>query len=213
MKTIKYILYASVHIASSTIMAQNIKEAVQDHNQIKIDKELLSRDIAELETFKSQTSNYKINPANKPQLINNMEREIEQTKAKLARANVEVVQSTREVGTDRREKRKNRRKYEGSTDDLKDMTRDRVNTRDDKRDKRDDERDLSELQNRLENQIILLGSFKSSNTTQITVLEKFMLTMSADINETKEELAEDKGEVREDRRERRDDRRERRENL
>ena len=209
----KNILYIITVLASSTMIAQNSKEAIQDHNQIKVDKKLLSRDIAELENFKSETSTYKINPANKQLLINSMAREIGQTEAKLARANVEILQSTREVGTDRREKRKNRRKYEGSNDDLKDMTRDRVNTRDDRRDKRDDKRDSEEVQNRLENQKALLANFKASNAKEVNILEKFILTMTADINETKEELVEDKGEVREDRRERRDDRRERRENL
>jgi len=213
MKSITLALYISTLIISSTAMAQNLKEAVQNQNQIKVAKELLARDIAELDVFKAESLNFKTNPSNKSLLLNSMEREIGQTEAKIARAKVEVVQSTKEVGTDRREKRSNRRTFKGSSDDRKDMTRDRVNTRDDRRDKRDDQKDLSALQNRLENQKIILVNFKSSSTTQDNSLEKFMLTMTADINETKEELMEDKGEVREDRRERRDDRRERREKL
>ena len=109
MKTIKHLLSGILIVSSTMAFAQNAKEMAQNKNQIKVDKNQLTRDTQEVELFKEQTIAYLSSNKNKQVLIASMEREIKQTEAKLARATVEVVQSTKEVATDRREKRRNRR--------------------------------------------------------------------------------------------------------
>ncbi|PIB39174.1 hypothetical protein [Maribacter sp. 4G9] len=216
--------YISTTLALMTTLfasAQNAKETVQDHRQIKVGNAQLERDTKELETFKADVSEFQsalengdANLAQKYRkgILSAMEREIQQAEGKVARAKREVVQSSVEKGTNRREKRRNRRGYEGTPDDRRDMRRDRRNTRDDRRDKRDDVADRAELEVRLENQKALYENAKADESLGNGILERFITTMNNDLLETQEELREDKGELREDRRERRDDRRERKEN-
>ena len=221
MKTNKYLATTLVLLTAFFASAQNTKETVQDHRQIKVGNAQLERDTKELESFKADVSefqsalengNTKLAQKYRQGILNAMEREIQQTEGKVARAKREVVQSSVEKGTNRRENRSNRRTFDGTRDDRRDMRRDRRNTRDDRRDKRDDVADRNELEVRLENQKALHESAKADETLGNGILEKFIATMNNDLLETQEELREDKGELREDRRERRDDRRERKEN-
>ena len=229
-KIIKSMLAIAIMIVTTMVNAQNTKEIRQDRNQIRVDKAMLERDTKELATFKANTVALKTAIETndlvkartlKTTLVASMKREIAQTNGKVQRAKVEVVQSSKEKGTNRREGRRNRRQYTGSNDDKKDMARDRHNKRDDRRDKRDDERDLKELETRYNNQTALYNRMKAVSFSTITkegkedinehIVKKFIATMVADIDETKEELKEDRREKREDKRERRDDSRERRE--
>ncbi|MDC6405635.1 MULTISPECIES: hypothetical protein [Maribacter] len=221
MKTNKYLTATLVLLTAFFASAQNAKEAVQDHRQIKVGNAQLERDTNELESFKADVSEFqtalengdtKLAQKYRKGILTAMEREIQQTEGKIAWAKREVVQSSVEKGTNRREKRSNRRTFEGTPDDRRDMRRDRRNNRDDRRDKRDDVADRAELESRLENQKALYESAKADETLGNGILEKFIATLNNDLLETQEELREDKGELREDRRERRDDRRERKEN-
>ena len=219
-------------LISSIGISQNVKEAVQDHTQIKTGKTSLDRDAQELEAFKADcdvltkalaTDDTAIIAQYHQVVLASMKREVEQAEVKSKKAAKEVVQSTAEMGTNRREKRGNRRTYSGTADDKRDMARDRRNTRDDRRDKRDDQTDRVEISERLRNQRLWTAQFSSLSLSQDTgettdeaalaLLKKFTLSMEADLRETQEELREDKGELREDRRERRDDRKERKERV
>ncbi len=228
MKSLTIILTMSIWCIGTALMAQNAKEIRQDRNQIRLDKALLDRDTKELAVFrvnaealKTALDNRNIKEVKrlKTRLVASMKRELWQTEAKLHSAKIEVKQSEQEIRTDRRENRRNRRQYTGSDDDHKDIARDRHNTRDDRRDKRDDQRDLEEINRRLTNQRALYERLKTISISVVNkdlkkeinknVIVKFIATMVADIDETREELREDKREKREDKRERRDDRRER----
>ncbi|WP_459212237.1 hypothetical protein [Aquimarina rhabdastrellae] len=228
MKSLTIILTMSIWCIGTTLMAQNTKEIRQDRNQIRIDKALLDRDTKELAVFRVNAEALKTALDNrndkevkrlKTKLVASMKRELWQTEAKLHSAKIEVKQSEQEIRTDRRENRRNRRQYTGSDDDHKDIARDRHNTRDDRRDKRDDQRDLEEINRRLTNQRALYERLKITSINVVdkdlkkeinkNIVAKFIATMVADIDETREELREDKREKREDKRERRDDRRER----
>ena len=230
MKNVKSILAMALMVMTVTVSAQSTKEILQDRNQIRVDAAMLERDTKELAIFKANTAalqaaiasnNFEKARTLKATLVTSMKREIAQTSAKVQRAKVEVVQSSKEKGTNRRESRRNRRQYTGSDDDKLDMARDRHNKRDDRRDKRDDQRDLEELEGRYNNQTVLYNRLKAVTLRTITkevkedinenIVKKFVATMVADIDETKEELKEDRREKREDKRERRDDSRERRE--
>ncbi len=230
MKKIRTSITGLLILGSTALMAQNVKVTIQDHHQIHVDKTSLARDEAELKAFDSHSHDFKmaintknIGAAKKNQkiLLASMSREISQTEVKIARAKREVVQSSREIETDRRENKRNRRQYVGSNDDHRDIARDRRDTRDDIRDKKDDVLDLKELEARLGHQRALFQTIKNISYSDMNkvvklelhknILQKFMVTMKADLAETKEELREDKRELGEDRREGRDDRRERRE--
>lgn len=220
----------AIMVVTITINAQNTKEIRQDRNQIRVGKTMLERDTKELVIFKANATALKaaieINDFDKARalkttLVASMRREIAQTNVKVQRAKVEVIQSSKEKGTNRRESRRNRIQYTGSNDDKKDIVRDRHNKRDDRRDKRDDQRDLEELVTRFNNQTVLYNRMKAVTFSPATkevkeninenITKKFIATMITDIDETKEELREDQREKREDKRERRDDSRERRE--
>ena len=230
MKKIKTSITGILLLGSTALVAQNAKEAIQDHNQIHVNKSTLARDDAELEAFVGHAHNLKLAIASKNMaaakknqtvLLASMSREISQTENKIAWAKREVVQSSQEIASDRRENKRNRRQYVGSTDDHRDIARDRRDTRDDRRDKKDDVLDLKELEARLANQKSLFQSLQNVAFSDLNkviklelhknILQKFVVTMKADLAENKEELREDKRELGEDRRERRDDRRERRE--
>lgn len=159
MKTIVSIIILLVCTAQLT--AQNVKEALQDHAQIKTGKTHIERDSKELEVFKEDcamlTEALQIeSTANISQLQQkvaaSMKREVAQGNSKTKQAGREVVQSTREKRTNRRENRRNRRKFKGTKDDRRDIVRDRRNTRDDRRDKRDDQSDFEEVKQRRNNQ-------------------------------------------------------------
>ncbi|MEJ1221890.1 hypothetical protein [Sediminicola sp. 1XM1-17] len=230
MSNFKTFITGILIMGSTVLTAQNVKEALQDHQQIHVDKSTLARDEAEIEAFEMHGNSLKLAISSRDipnakkhhaVLLNSMSREINQTEVKISRAKREVVQSSQEIATDRRENRRNRRQYVGSKDDHRDIARDRRDMRDDKRDKKDDVLDLKELEARLVHQKSLFQSLQNVAFSDLNkviklelhknIIQKFFLTMKADLAETKEELREDKRELSEDRRERRDDRRERRE--
>ncbi len=230
MNKIKTIITGILVLGSTALVAQNVKEAIQNHHQIHVDKSSIARDEAELKAFEGNANNLKLAIAsrdiaaakkNQSILLASMSREINQTEVKIARAKREVVQSSQEIASDRRENKRNRRQYVGSADDHRDIARDRRDTRDDRRDKKDDILDLKELEARLVHQKALFQGLQNvafSDLNKVVklelhknILQKFVVTMKADLSENKEELREDMREIGEDRRERRDDKRERRE--
>ncbi len=232
MRPQKTILLITAVLFLQTIRAQNTREFIQNERQIFASQAMLERDTEELASFRTlaqelqlalDQGRYKKAERLGAKLTASMNREIDQTRQKLAFARREVGQSRTEQGTNRRENRRNRSTYTGKPDDLRDMSRDRRNSRDDRRDTRDDILDAAELQNRYENQQALHDRLTLVSYGRITpdvkqdikesIIRTFIVTMEADLNETREELQEDRGERREDRRERGDDRRERRERF
>ncbi len=214
------------------LTAQNVREFIQNEQQLFSNSAMLQRDTEELASFRTLAQEFQLTldqgrykKAEKlaKKLSASMNREIEQTRQKLAFARREVGQSRTEQGTNIRENRRNRSGFSGRADDVRDMARDRRDTRDDRRDTRDDILDAAEIQNRYDNQQTLYERLNMVSYSRITpdvkqnikegIIRTFIKTMEADLNETKEELREDRGERREDRRERRDDRRERREGF
>jgi hypothetical protein len=214
------------------LTAQNTREFIQNERQIFATASMLERDTEELTSFRTLAQEFQLTldqgrykKAEKlgKKLVAGMNREIEQTRQKLAFARREVGQSRTEQRTNIRENRRNRSRFSGQPDDVRDIARDRRNTRDDRRDTRDDILDAAELQNRYDNQQALYERLNMVSYSRITpdvkqdikesIIRTFIRTMEADLDETREELREDLGERREDRRERRDDRRERREGF
>jgi hypothetical protein len=216
--------------------AQNVREAIQNMNQIATGKAQLERDIRELGQFGDKIELLKLMYDHKDQtrantiketLLLDMMREVRQSEAKADQARREIAQSSAEVRTDNRELRRDRRdsnewRDKDDRDDRKDTKRDRRNRRDDKRDLRDDIRDYQAYIERAEDQREILEEMKlvhlrfsyfrreSANEKKVLIY-RFRKYMEEDIEATRRELAEDHRERREDRRERHDDRQERRE--
>lgn len=211
---------------------QNIKESSQNEKQIRNGMTTLERDKAELKAFntsifrlKSAFEDRDIRSAQilKKELVQSMQREIDQSVTKMKQAKNEVRQSKQEVASDQRELRRDRQDARDTKidrrDDRRDYSRDKVNKLDDQLDLKDDIRDAHNTGIRIQQQRKILDeirSFQYSNTSKLektkeilTLLKKFSGSMKDDIVASFEEIKEDKIERREDARERRDDRRER----
>lgn len=229
--TIKLVLIALV--LSTSLQAQNAKEAIQNTKQIQEGKKNLERDIKELNAFNEKLKLFSTSFDNKDELsvnelkaeiVSDMVREVKQSEVKAKKARQEIAQSSAEIRSDRREIRQNkedskRGRYDRK-DDKRDMARDQANKRDDKRDRRDDVRDFEQQIERAKLQATILKKLKAYNfsfsDSETALLNKklildFVATLNQDIEATKRELAEDQRERREDSRERRDDRTERNE--
>lgn len=231
----KLMIVAIAVLVSTSIQAQNTREAIQNTKQILTGKKMLERDVKELADFSAKVTTFtrfynarKTAEANrlKASLVKDMVREVRQSEAKAKKARREVNQSTREVISERKEisdnKKDSRRTTYDRRDDKRDMARDRANLRDDKRDRRDDVRDLKQQIVRAERQAKILKGLQSYNFAfgendllKARIYKKmitdFEETMKADVAATRIELQEDRREAKEDRRERRDDRNERNE--
>lgn len=213
---------------------QNVKEAVQNQNQIRKGTSELQRDKGELIEFKYKITRLEAafedkDPETasiiKKDLVYAMKREIEQNANKVRVARAEVRQSQQEVNSNRRELRSDRqdlRSADGDRrDDVRDYVRDRADQADDKRDLRDDVRDSHKVGVIMMKQRKILDEirdFQYSNETKrekalevLSLLNQFAEMMKKDVQQTTSELSEDRAEKREDARERKDDRRERRE--
>jgi hypothetical protein len=211
---------------------QNLKESSQNEKQIRNGMTTLERDKAELKAF--NTSIFRLQSAFedrdvqsaqilKKELVESMQREIDQSVLKMKQAQNEVRQSKQELASDQRELRKDRQDARDTKidrkDDRRDYSRDKVNKLDDRVDLRDDIRDAHNVGNRIQQQRKILDeirSFQYSNTSKLektkevlTLLNQFSGSMKADVFAVYKEIMEDKTERREDARERRDDRRER----
>ena len=152
-KLFKLLIILMTFTVTST--AQNVKEAVQNTNQIVEGKKNLERDTKELAALKAKIAIFNTAYSGKDapetnrlkaDIVSDMVREVAQSGEKAQKARRELAQSGAEVRSDRRENRRNREdskhgRFDG-TDDDKDAARDRANTRDDRRDRRDDKRDL-----------------------------------------------------------------------
>ncbi|MEM0998545.1 MAG: hypothetical protein AAGN35_15915 [Bacteroidota bacterium] len=212
----------------SPVNAQAVRnnvERAQDRNQIRNDKEIITRDRAEINQFRgyrqgmkkaSANGNLAIAQGQHAKLVAAMQREVEQGKAKIAQANRELGQSRAEVRSSNREINRNRRTNKGPVV----RADDRADRRDDVRDRRDDRNDLKERQARHARQQEILAAYRSirvnGNPNAIAafqakqnLLDEFEQTMIRDMGENWEELGEDRRELREDRRETREDRRQR----
>lgn len=195
--------------------ARNVKEHVANKKQIAVGKAQIVRDRKEIGEFEKMLAEldalrearaldayYTLNS----RMLNAMQREHNQVKAKVVQASREKNQSRREARGERREARR--------TGD----TRDRAQARDDRRDLRDDRRDLSTAiarANRMEAIIsktsaidvaVRAGNWEALAKNQRLMYE-FLGVLRADLQATETELGEDRREKREDRRERRTDRR------
>ena len=216
-------------VSTFPLLAQNVKERVQNNVQIAEGKKNLERDTRELAAFKAKVVNFDAAFENrnlaevgnlKLSILADMKREVEQSKVKAAKARKEIAQSSAEVRSDRRELKRDRKDSNSTRrdkrDDQKDMARDKANKRDDKRDRRDDIRDQKSIVDRLEKQSGILqkltaysfsfdaGALQTAAANKV-LIGNFVQTMRADIVATKQELSEDMRENREDRRETRDD--------
>ncbi len=223
---------ALISVSANAQSVRNIKEAADNQKEIKIGKEQLEKDIAQLDSFKEKISGFQIALDNeqiekartfKVAILNDMRREVEQSEWKIAQDKREVARSKNEANASRREAgRSNVRARSGD----RSYARAKF-ARDDQRDKRDDQRDVKDDQYDLKVQIartarqkeilIALETYSILNdapgSEKVIVskrlLDEFIGTMEADIAATKIELKEDKRERREDSRERREDRRSR----
>ena len=234
MKT-KLCVTVGLFVSVMGLNAQNVKEAIQNSQQIAEGKKNLERDMKELEAFKIKvsalqaafdTNNMDKTNELKVDLVKDMMREVGQSKEKAVKAQKEINQSSQEVRSERREIRRDKDdsdygRYDRN-DDEKDLARDRANARDDRRDRRDDIRDFQAQIDRAERQGKILATLKDynfngdNNTKEQAIMNKKMIEefqglLQQDIAATQRELNEDVRESREDRRERRDDRNERNE--
>jgi hypothetical protein len=220
---------------SPFVSAQNVREAAQNTAQIQEGRQMLARDVRELEEFDDKielltlmfdSKNQDRANVIKETLLLDMMKEVRQSGVKAKQARIEIAQSSAEVRSDNREVRRDRNdSADGGRDrrdDKKDLARDKMNQRDDRRDRRDDIRDFEAQVERAEKQKEVLdnlkmahlkfGYFSRENAMAKKVLiQQFRKTMVEDIEATRRELGEDKREQGEDRRERRDDRHERNE--
>ena len=203
---------------------RNGAERAADHNQIAKTQATIKRDRGEIAQFRGyrnglhtaiQNRQPAVAAGQHAKLVNAMEREVMQGKAKIAGGQNDLVQSKSEVRSESREIRRDR--AQGKPVQAADDRRDR---RDDIRDVNDDKRDLAEVKGRHVRQKEILATFKSIKVAgnpnamdalkaKKHLLDEFEQTMIRDMGENWEELAEDKGELREDRRETREDRRQR----
>ena len=212
--------------------SRNALEARQNQQAKAINEALLERDLKELAVYKVKLAEFETAYANrnvakaaalKTELINDMQREIEQSEKKIAQDKQELVQSKSEVAASRRETMRSRIDLKTVDNDVKDVR----DLGDDHRDRRDDQRDAMDDRSDLEQQIVRTKRQKQIYSTleaftfsfeptlqekaiaNKALLQEFAVTMERDIAATKVEIAEDKREAAEDRRERREDRRER----
>lgn len=230
-------LFLTVLLLSQVSLAQvrrNMAEASQNQQAMTANQAQLDRDLAEWEAFKTKLTRFEAAFANqempqvaalKADLVSDMQREIEQSEAKIAQDKREVAQSRNEAGSSARET--NRSRYDRATPD-KDVG-DGRDVRDDRRDKRDDQRDAADDRSDLEAQMAWTQrqkeiyatlkaftfstnpSMREKAAANIALLWEFESTLERDIAATQAEIEEDKREAREDSRERREDRREVRE--
>lgn len=231
------ILTLALSIMTSSVFAQavrNTTERIGNQRELAVSEAQLERDLQELADFKIHVNAFEraVDRADLPGarrhlalLTADMQREIQQSEAKIAGKQREVQQSKSEVASERRDlargRRDRRRTQADRADDVRDQSRNRRDKRDDQRDLADDRDDRNEQVARLNRQRDIRNVFVSLNLSDESKLTKakanlqllnvFADTMEADIAETREEISEDKKESREDRRETRDDRRERRE--
>jgi hypothetical protein len=227
-----FLLYS---FSVSAQVTRNANEAIDNKQDLKLDRAQLNRDMDEVAKFKAdlvaienawKASDLNQINANKNQLVAAMKREIEQSENKLNQARNEVSESKSEVRSDNREikrDRKDSKRGRDVRDDRRDLARDKADKRDDVRDLNDDIQDKNGRKARLENQRRIYETLKayqfanmgtSSNTeaaTKKALMYEFLQTMENDLAATRAELGEDKVEKVEDRRERKDDKRERRE--
>ncbi|MCH2046015.1 MAG: DUF724 domain-containing protein [Saprospiraceae bacterium] len=217
--------------AQAQSRGRNLIERASNTRQIKASKDQLERDKKELAKFKKDiavletaytTKEFGKVATLRKNLVEDMKREIAQSKVKKEQAEREIAQSKSEMRSNNREIRHDRRDFSrgnNTADDRNDLVRDHVNRVDDRRDKRDDKNDLEDIIKRHNNQKKILDAFqatsnietKAAATESISYLQQFSKTLVKDLEATERELREDKGEQREDRRETRDDFRERRE--
>lgn len=212
-------------LIANAATAQNIRERVQDHQQILTGQAALDRDQNELQQMKADLNALQVaiqsgNTADRQrlqqQIHSSMVREVHQGEAKVAAYQREVGQSKAEVRTENREIRHNRRDSRRGldrADDRRDMAADRVDRRDDQRDLQDDQQDRNAAIARVARQKAILQGITDPASVGMKkdLIEEFVRLMAADLADTRRELGEDHRELREDRRETRDDRRERRE--
>ena len=231
----KLCITASFLLVAMGLNAQNVKEAIQNSQQIAEGKKNLERDMKELEAFKIKTAalatafdtkNMVKTNELKVSLVQDMIREVGQSKEKAMKAQKEISQSSQEVRSERREIRRDKEDSDRGRfdrkDDERDLARDKANARDDRRDRRDDIRDFQGQIDRAERQAKILAALKDYNFSDDNVaieqalmnkkmIMEFQEILQEDIAATQRELGEDVRESREDRRERRDDRNERNE--
>lgn len=219
--------------ASNAQAVRNTKEATDNRQALKIGKEQLKKDSAQLVAFRTKVKAFEKAFYNKmPEkvktlkmdIMTDMQREVEQSERKIVQDKNEVGESSAELGASNRESRRSRvsRANNGAQAGEGRMVRDdRRDKRDDRRDKKDDQADLQNQIARTNRQKQILSTLKSFTfsfeasekekaVANIKLMNEFIQTMEADIIATKAELAEDKQEQREDRRERREDKRTRR---
>ncbi len=144
--------------------SQNARERIQNNVQLSQSKQVLERDMKELELFKIKTAGFEaaVDTKDTTKLEElttsiglDMLREIEQLSVKKSQARREIRQSTAEIGAERREIQDNREDSENGwgdyDDDRNDMARDRANKMDDQKDRMDDIKDALTLDKILEN--------------------------------------------------------------
>jgi len=229
--------FLTVMLLSQVSLAQvrrNTAEASQNQQAMAANQAQLDRDLAEWEAFKAKLTRLEAAFANqempqvaalKADLVSDMQREIEQSEAKIAQDKREVAQSRNEAGSSARET--NRSRVDRATPD-RDVG-DGRDVRDDRRDKRNDQRDAVDDRSDLEAQMARAqgqkevyaalkaftfsadSSMREKAAANIALLWEFESTLERDIAATKAEIQEDKKESMEDSRERREDRREVRE--
>ncbi|HHG86246.1 MAG TPA: hypothetical protein ENJ82_15965 [Bacteroidetes bacterium] len=202
----------------STVNAQAVRnhvERAQDRNQISNDNATIQRDRAEIQQFRGYRAgllkavgngNAGAARGHHIKLVRAMEREVNQSNAKVSKSVNELQQSKAEVRSDNREIRRDvskRKPYRAAND--------RKERQDDVRDLADDRNDLNEVRRRAARQQEILSVFKgikfvdnpnvlATIKAKKSLMDEFEQTMVRDMGENWEELKEDKRELREDRR-------------
>lgn len=210
-------------------------EKAGSRTELKVSKNQLERDAAELAAFKDMTTSFKAaiiagngNKARAIQasILEAMDREIRQSERKTFSDKREVRRSSKEVRSSNRELRQSQQDRAVANDSRIDNVR---NVRDERRDRQDDIRDLNDDKIDLANQANRTKAQKEIRTrfaswvyqdrapasveatAEIKLLNMFVASMEHDLKSTRTEIGEDRAELREDRRELREDKRERRE--
>ncbi len=219
---------------------ENVREAVRNEREIRVDKAQLAGDIADVRWLERELARldrahagrrFREEDKIRKNIRAFLKKETAEARRDLAQDKHEVVKSAQELGSERREVVRDARELErekttgtpGEVRDARgDLRRDVRDLRDDRRDLRDDVRDADASRSRLERQKAILMELRriqpdvrrrilSAMNRERALFDEFLKIAKEDARATGRELMEDRGERREDRRERRDDRGERRE--
>lgn len=206
--------------SQATGTGQDKKEIAKDRSELARDQAQKNRDDDQQKQFVAQTRQLKdaleareMNRAYALQngLLQSMQLEIGEMRAKVRQAKAEAARSKKEVKSESKEVRENRRDGQPG-----EATADRADRRDDRRDLDDDRADKNLRENQLARMQAIDADFRAYTfkvetvkeaIEKLALLDEFAEIMQRDLIATQKEAVEDRRELREDKKELRDDRR------